>query len=430
MVFAVAGGGQLDAGGYSIDNALRFNAPETDRLYRTPSSSGNRQVFTWSGWLKLGEKFDTENKIFGVADTSNPLYIQFTDNTASALTVAKWNGSSHVFRLTTTQLFKDASAWYHIVVAFDTTQATSSNRIKIYVNGNQVTDFGTASYPSQNYTTEMNHTEPHYLGLTSSNTGNPFDGYMAEVQLIDGQQLAASDFGEFDEDSGIWKPIEYTGSYGTNGFYFKFQNPNDAGEDSSGNGNNFTGDGGLDGTSIVTDTPTNNFCTLNPNDAVDAAGSDYQLEYQISEGNLRLKGGGAGTGDDAARCTVPIQSGKWYFEAEVTDIAKVAWIGISKADDKIQRGSDLQTDTSSTSVIWDLKNGDVSKNGSTASTGYTTSNGDIVGLAFDLDNGNLYIYKNGTALNSGSAVVTGITSDTLYVPYLLVKMDLLKENSH
>jgi hypothetical protein len=385
MVFAIAGGGQLGVANYQIDNSVMFSATDTAYMSRTPSSTGNRQKFTWSGWLKLGTKLTTENKVFGAADTSNPTYIQFTDNTTSALTVAKWTGSSHAFRLTTTRLFRDTAAWYHIVIAFDTTQATASNRIKIYVNGEQVTDFGTASYPSQNYSTDINHTEPHYLGLTSNNTSNPFDGYMAEVQLVDGQQLDASSFGETDEDSGIWKPIAYTGSYGTNGFYLDFGNSGSLGADQSGNGNSFTTTN-FASTDQTPDTPTNHFCTWNYRGDTASHGNFIHgmLQYSGQNTNAIWQGSHG------------FRSGKWYWEHKNGSGSGYPSIGI--LSDK------HHGELSQTFFAWRvwLQTGNIyNEAGSVGSLG-AFSNTDILMVAVDADNGKVWFGKNGSWWNSGN----------------------------
>jgi hypothetical protein len=165
---------------------------------------------------------------------------------------------SFQLKLITSQVFRDMSAWYHIVVAVDTTQATDTNRVKIYVNGSQVTSFLSTLYPSQNTDTSVNQSgAPCRVG---AGTSLYFNGYMSDVYLIDGQQLAPSDFGEFDEDSGIWKPIAYEGTYGTNGFYLEFKDSSALGDDTSGNGNDFTVNN-LTSIDQTTDTPTNNFAT-------------------------------------------------------------------------------------------------------------------------------------------------------------------------
>jgi len=385
MVFAVAGGGQLGTGSYQIDNSVSLSNNDATYLDRTPSSSTNRQKFTWSGWVKLGTRLTLENKLFGAADTSNPTYFQFTDNTTSALTVAKWTGSAHAFRLTTTRLFRDTSAWYHIVVAFDTTQATSSNRIKIYVNGEQVTDFGTASYPSQNYSTDINHTEPHYLGQTSNVNSGHFDGYMTEVQLIDGQQLDASSFGETDEDSGIWKPIAYTGSYGTNGFYLDFENSGSLGTDQSGNGNNWTTHS-LSSIDQTPDTPTNNFCTWNYRGDTAAHGNFINGMLQWSGQNTNAIWQGSHG----------FRSGKWYWEHKNAGGSGYPNLGI--ISDK--HHGELPV-TSFAWRVW-LQTGNIYNGGTQNGSLGAFSDTDILMVAVDADNGKVWFGKNGSWWNSGN----------------------------
>jgi hypothetical protein len=171
-----------------------------------------------------------------------------------------WFANSIMF-IIQISLFRDTSAWYHIVMAVDTTQATAANRIKLYVNGIQETSFAVETYPNQNHSTGVNFTEPHRIGTLLTNSWY-FSGYIAEVNHIDGSQLAPTAFGEFDEDSGIWKPKAYAGSYGTNGFYLDFKDSANLGNDASG-GLDFT-QTNITSADQATDTPTNNFCTFNP----------------------------------------------------------------------------------------------------------------------------------------------------------------------
>jgi hypothetical protein len=201
--------------------------------------------------------------------------IQFEDN---KLRVGVYDTTYEIL-LVTTPVYRDVSAWYHVVVAVDTTQATSSNRVKLYVNGVQVTSFDNEIYPSLNFDTAVNNTVAHYIGDHPA-LGYYYDGYMAEVNLIDGQQLDHTDFGEFDEDSGIWKPIAYTGTYGTNGFFLEFKDSSALGDDTSGEGNDFTVNN-LTSIDQTTDTPTNNFATMNPLNYTPSA-----ITY--TEGNLKL----------------------------------------------------------------------------------------------------------------------------------------------
>jgi hypothetical protein len=209
----------LASGGYAVDNSLRFNRGSSDSLTRTPGSAGNRRTFTFSCWFKLGNIASSQSgyyQIFGgLAGAANDgLWISDSDK----LYIYFDAGEKRI----TNQVIRDISAWYHVVFAVDTTQATASNRIKLYLNGSEITSFSTSADPSLNYDSGVNNTTLQNIGTRI--TDDYFDGYMAETVLIDGSQLDPTSFGEFDEDSGIWKPIDVSGlTFGTNGFYLDFE---------------------------------------------------------------------------------------------------------------------------------------------------------------------------------------------------------------
>ena len=206
--------------GYYLKSSLRFRRSANAYLSRTPASTGNRKTFTFSLWFKGKGYYTGNDHLIGV-NTSSTSYARVYYGTAgdNYLKVNQYVGGVNL-DLITTQVLRDPSAWYHLVVAFDTTQATASNRIKMYLNGEQVTSFSTATYPSQNFDTLFNTTNEHRIGTLGAtyNVGYEFDGYMTEVNFVDGQALTADDFGETN-DNGVWSPIKYTGTYGTNGFY-------------------------------------------------------------------------------------------------------------------------------------------------------------------------------------------------------------------
>ena len=262
---------------YTVDRSLRFNTADAPMLSRTPSSNGNRRTFTWSGWVKRSKPDSSRMDQLFASTTENSSSNSFTYLTfyQDKIYISSYNYPSLAYLLQTTQVFRDPSAWYHIVWAVDTTQSTSSNRIKLYVNGEQVTSFGTETYPSQNYEGLINSSSYKMtLGRAFPNLTNnaPLDGYMAEVNFIDGYQYDPSYFGETNSETGQWNPKKYTGSYGTNGFYLNFSDNSGTsattlGKDSSGNSNNFTTTGfsvaAGAGNDSLADTPTNNFSTLN-----------------------------------------------------------------------------------------------------------------------------------------------------------------------
>jgi hypothetical protein len=376
--------------GYNVANSLRYNSASSDNLSRTPGSAGNRRTYTISYWLKRSKityNYDMNIGTSYSAGAGNSFQILF-DNT-DKLNVQAGDGS---WQLISTQLFRDVSAWYHIVVAIDTTQATSSNRIKMYVNGSQVTSFSTATYMSQNLDTAWNNTIAQYVG--DFNNAYSMNGYMAEVYNIDGQQLTPSSFGETDTLTGIWKPKAYTGSFGTNGFYLKFGNSAALGTDSSGNGNTFTVNN-LTSIDQTTDTPTNNFCIMNP--LINTNGIVY------TEGNLKVDFNGNQSWTRGAASSIVLNTGKWYWEIKQTSCDIYNITGIIREDDLTffsgQSGTNLY-DRNANAL--QSGGGVYNANSSDTSPGYTYTVGDIVMFALDMTNKKMYIGKNGTWFNSGN----------------------------
>ena len=211
-------------GGYEVANSLRFDDGSTDRLRRTPSSAGNRRTFTFSTWVKrsaLGSS--NRGLICATVDDANKTMLRFTDS--DELRFVRFTTGSATNQLITNAKFRDVSAWYNIIIAVDTTNSTAGDRLRLYVNGSEVTSFSTETQPSLNFDYDINNTEEHNIGYGTDNNNHLFDGYMAETVLIDGQQLTPTSFGEFDSDSPtIWKPIDVSGlTFGTNGFYLDFE---------------------------------------------------------------------------------------------------------------------------------------------------------------------------------------------------------------
>jgi hypothetical protein len=380
-------------GGYEVDNSLRFNNDSSDYLSRT-QSSGNRKTLTISFWVKRSGITDRQSLNSCTVDGSNETFIWF--DTDDALFV-KNSTSTTDFELRTNKLFRDVSAWYHIVVAIDTTQATSSNRVKIYVNGTQETSFANETYPSLNFDTRWNENSiTNIIGREPYNA-EYYDGYMSDVYFIDGQQLTPTDFGEFDADSGVWKPIAYTGTYGTNGFFLEFKDSSALGDDTSGEGNNFTVNN-LTSIDQTTDTPTNNFCT---GSSIFANNEANISPASFSNGNTTYT-----TTDDGwtlGRGTFGISSGKWYMEAKVTKT------GGGQAGNFAIVPDDT-TDTNGTSIglrVDSASNEVIEINAGANTTTFTDlATGNILKLAVDLDNGKLWIGKNDTWWNNNNSSAT------------------------
>jgi hypothetical protein len=383
------------SGGYEITNSLRFESGSSDYLVRTPASSGNRQIWTWSCWLKK-TKLSTRQNFFqgGNHNTgSNSSYFEFSSG--DVLRIAEYDGSVETYNIDTTQVFRDVSAFYHIVIAFDTTQATASNRVKLYINGTQVTSFSTSNYPSQNYNTSVNHTLLHNIGRDPSG-GFAINGYMSDVFLIDGQALTPSSFGETDFDTGIWKPKAYTGTYGTNGFYLQFKNSASLGTDSSGNSNTFTVNN-LTSVDQSTDTPTNNFCTLNP---LDIKNPSYV--NTLTEGNLTAyKPEGDGSWFTSFATFSPAK-GKWYWEVKPTNLTTTLALGIYFGQNTFTTAYPFDAN-----VFYCHQNGLIYYNGNSYSYMASYTSNDIVTFALDMDNGKFYMGKNGSWANG-----TGSTNQT------------------
>jgi hypothetical protein len=367
--------------GYEVANSLRFDDGSSDSLTMTPSGSPtNADKNTLSMWVKLGVLGINRSPIFA---NSNAGGVNF--RTDDKIDFYNAGGS-----LRTTQVFRDISAWYHLVFTTDTTDGTADDRLKIYVNGVQITSFASRSNPSQNTNSNLGSANEHRIGA-NNDPANFFDGYMAEVVFIDGQALDPTSFGEFDEDTNIWKPIDVSGlTFGNNGFYLDFENSGSLGADVSGNGNNFTVNN-LTSIDQTTDTCTNNFATLNPLD------NSQAVSFSIAQGNLELNDIGSGDNDHGLRATMGVLSGKWYYEQKQHETSGT--IGIAGSDTRLVFDFENQTSafhrlissngTGSSLVYW--SNGNFVNN--SALQGYGA--GDIIGVALDMDNGKLFFSING-----------------------------------
>ncbi len=400
--------------GYDVANSLRFNSGSTDHLDRTFGQAGNRRTFTVSFWKKTTTK-ETYNAIFDAAqDGSNSDDMYF--HTGRFNFSGYYGSTQYIIR--TTAKYRDPSAWSHFVLAFDTTQSTASNRMKLYVNGSQVTTFDDITYPSENFqTTYMNTARLHNIGTLVNGDDFPLDGYLAEFIFIDGQALAPTDFGEFDSDTPtIWKPIDVSGlTFGTNGFYLDFENSSDLGNDVSGNNNDFTARN-LTSVDQSTDTCTNNFATLNP--------LLVPLSYipTYAEGNLQISAQ-SNSGRFQSISTIGVNSGKWYAEFRV-DSSQYHTLGVcteasfTTASTLIQDSNNYLGQSNTLSYIYYNNDGDVWSSG-TISSGYgasLTSVGDILGVALDLDNHKLYFSKNGIFQNSGDPTSGSTGTGAISIP--------------
>ena len=388
---------------YEISNSLRFNDGDNPKLAITPSSEGDRRTWTWSGWVKRSSGFGTEQNLFSAGSGSgsngeNEFQLIFgSDNKLSVSSAAVGTGS-------TSGLFRDPSAWYHIVLAVDTTDGTAANRTKMYVNGNQET-LDSALYSQQNTQTPVNDDVEHRIGKRLRNDNNPFDGYMTEVHLIDGAAKAPTDFGRFD-DNGVWIPKRYTGTHGTNGFFLEFKqtgtsaNSSGIGADTSGNDNHFAVTN-LAATDVTEDTCTNNFATLNP---LDRAIENNSGGITLSEGNLEAVGVNGGN-RSRVQSTIGVSSGKWYAEFKIkngndhkTQLGIIDARGSSANHGGVNHGLEYRPNDDQIQIY------DGGSNGASQTSLTGAANNDIVGIALDVDatTPTVQFYLQGSALGNAA----------------------------
>jgi len=380
--------------GYNVANSLRFNSGSSDNLSKSLSTPTNDKKFTFSCWFKKS-KNATEMNLFGYQPSGNAeAYIGFSDSDQIRYADRDSSDTTPEIFLVSNAKLRDVSAWYHVVVSVDTTQGTDSNRTKLYLNGEQITSLANSTYPSQNYTPEMNSSDGTKV-IGADNNGNYFNGYLAEVVFIDGQNLAPTSFGEFDEDSPtIWKPIDVSGlTFGTNGFYLDFEDSSALGNDAAGS-NNFTVNN-LTAVDQSTDTCTNNFATMNSLD-------NFYQGATFSEGNIKLvtySGSGKYTWSTS---TIGVSSGKWYWEVKVSSTGN-DFDTIGFAPSVSTSATAILGDTTN-SVGWHGYNGQFRKAASVLATLSTYTTNDILSFALDLDNNLIYVYKNGSIQNSGTGI--------------------------
>ncbi len=420
---------------YESERSLRFD-PNDTYMERTPSSAGNRKIFTISIWFKLGilkEYSGSDGRIIfatgggGSGSYATSLGIRgdvYGGPKLEFTTMLGAGSGSNYGTLQTSAMIRDPSAWYHVVVKVDTTQSTASNRMKMYINGVEETSFSTSSYPDQNADTYMNVTDKTGIGANrtwaNQNTKyNYFGGYLAEFYFLDGTAYDASYFGETDSTTGQWIPIEYTGgNYGTNGFYLNFSDNSGTtattlGKDSSGNGNNFTPNNfsvaAGAGNDSLEDTPTNNFCTLNP---ITYGSGGGEPSATLSNGNLDFTE--SSSNNRTAVSTFGLKTGKWYFELLCTNTGTFS-IGLTDFDNN--QGSFYRTNGSYSSSF-----------GGGGASGYSTwTTNDVIGVAIDSDSGKIWYAKNNTWQSGDPA--TGNSPTNTFTTGLTLHTEAFTDNS-
>jgi hypothetical protein len=418
------GGGQ----GYQITNSLRFRASNSAYLSRTSGASPTAQTkVTYSTWMKAVPSLASTNQVTFISSSGNNGLIGW-NNAAGAGRLFIRSDSANDIQFT--GLFRDPSAWGHLVVSIDTTQATSSDRVKVYWNGVAMT-YNSGTYPSLNSNTYLNAASTAYRIMQDTVNAWYLDGYLANLYMIDGQALTPSSFGQTDATTGVWVPKSYSGTYGTNGFFLEFKDAASTttiGYDTSGNSNNFT-TSGISVTSGVTfdqslDTPTLNFPVWSPID---------KGTVTVSEGNTAAV---PAADVHAIRATMAIpSSGKWYWEIAVSALGYGTGIGIADNVSVNTTGpSSAATRTYQFGSWFNSFNGGVVQYGTSqavlAGTNWTAASqpaaNDIIMVAVDMDNGSMWVGKNGTWFNSSGTANPATNTDprwtsltgTTWFPYM------------
>ena len=404
-------------GGIQLEKSLRFNSGDTAYLERTPSSASNRKTFTWSSWIKLSSADNVSIFSVGTSVTNRT----FINTNSNRIHVFNEVGDSINLNLLTTALLRDFTSWYHLVVAVDSTQATASNRVKIYLNNTQLTDFDTETYFSQNSDTFVSNNQVHRIGNVSWTNSNLFNGYMTEINFIDGNAYDPSYFGFTDAQTGQWRPKKYGGTYGTTGFHLDFSDNSSTaalGIDKSGNGNNFTPNN-FSVTAGVTndsfeDTPTNNFPIMNPlNRGVD--------NPTVTDGGLYF--GGSTDHVNVATFAIP-SSGKWYWEYTKTT-GTYLMSGIIGDPEKAYLGTSTYLGGQANGYSVYASNGQTYAAGSNATYMATPSTSTTIMIAFDADNRRLYFGADGSwgdgsgntnQTFANAAIAHTVTAGITYLP--------------
>jgi hypothetical protein len=411
LATAVTGSG---GAAYTIDKSLRFRRSASAYLSRTFTSAGNRKTWTFSVWLKKssnGQGYTIFGSDYGDPYTNGYMHFSYQSSPADALNSDIGPEGTRV-QSNSSNIYRDPSSWYHVVIAFDTTQSTASNRIKFFVNGVQTTQTG--NFPAQNFEGLVNTAGGHAIGYRMRDNDRYFDGYMAEINFVDSQALTPSSFGETNATTGVWQPKAYTGTYGTTGFYLKFTDVATTSGSNAGLGKDFSGNGNYWNTNNISvtagttydsmnDSPTltsstvANYCTINPLAAtVQTLGAQV---LDISQANLYV----------GLRNTIILSTmggratGKYYWEITPNDNEMA--IGVATPQINLNGSYPRYVGYDAYSWCYSISNGNCYHNGSVVtSTGVTSTTGDVVGFALDLDNQKLFVSKNGTWLNSGNPV--------------------------
>jgi hypothetical protein len=392
-----------------VNNSLRFRKSASAYLNRTFGTPTSLTTWAWSGWVKRGE-LGTSQYLFHTRNAGNTVSWETFFQTDNTLIVRNYDGASYNANYVTTQLFRDPAAWYHVVITWDTTNTTSTDRVRIYINGSRVTAFTTSTAPASSANSNWN-TATYVHAIGAANGSTSFDGYLTEINFIDGQALTPNSFGTFNS-YGVWQPITYGGSYGTNGFYLPFTNKTSTttlGYDFSPNGNNWT----TNNISLtagatydsMTDVPTLTSATA----ANFAVANPLSTLFTVTSGNLDFTYTNSTSGVWYLKGTLAVSSDKYYWEVIPTNVGAGSNISVG-----IILSTNTQTNTTTVNLVTDgyvyhCDGNKYSGAGGTTGVAYgaTYTNNDVIGVALDLTAGTLVFYKNN--VSQGTAF-TGLTS--------------------
>ena len=425
MAFLIGGANSAADTGYDVANSCRFN--DDDSAYMSLARSDSRAAtnvrkFTFSAWVKRSSPNGVAQNIYHNS-LNGDNYMDFNFSAGEQLWYNDILSGGYQVDLRTNRLFRDVGAWYHLVLAVDTTQGVAANRVKLYVNGVQETSFATETYPDQNDDLVVDGGDGWNgaVGRFTPSTNQYFDGYMSEVVYIDGTQNAVTDFGEFNSESPtIWQPIDVSGlTFGNIGFYLDFEDSGNLGDDESGNTTDWT-ENNIAATDQTTDTPTNNFATLNTLIKSTATFSEGNTRYQSPASNPVF----------GSVSTIGTTKGKWYAEVDYNAGSNhylVLGIGdenfISNGDLGIEYTWDLGKGQATASIAYVVNTGAYRIDNSNTNWGSAGGDGNIIMIAVDQDNEEIYFGVDGTWGNSsdpaagsnGIDVSSVLTGDTWFI---------------
>ena len=403
------------ASAYEIENSLKLEDDNTENLYRALNGSTSTTKFTVSMWFKRTELGASQLLYHRGVAGNEGVFLRTSTETNDALQV-DIGASSTNSRSYTSQLLRDTSAWYHVVLAVDTTQSTDTDRFKLYLNGNLITTFASRANPAEDFAMEVSSAKHRHGAYNDTDGYAGYCGYIAECHYIDGSQVAQTEFGEFDDDSGIWKPKAYAGSYGTGGYYLDFKASGNLGANAEGDDVDFTLNN-IAASDQATDTPTNNFCTL----ALQVRAGTSSEIAPIREGGTYMKQDGVNQSLGFFG-TIGVTTGKWYWEVYIPSRSAtyglLDYIGLHSMK-TIPVGAAASGGTSQCNYVLHYGDYNATVNGTNSGQNTaaglpsygTAGAGKTFGIAFNADDGEITYYANNTRIGNAGIDIFDLHDD-------------------